>query len=62
MVSEALKLEVVKLAVRSSIRLQKTSDSIVERPSPSRTKEEITDGLLSGAVGALAASESSVSL
>jgi hypothetical protein len=58
---QTLELEVVQLAVRSSTILQKTSDRALWRSQPpSKMKEETTDILGAGAVGASVTSRSSV--
>jgi hypothetical protein len=42
---QTLELEVVQLAVGSSIRLQKMRNGIVEEPAPSQAEEEIATRL-----------------
>lgn len=53
-------LEIIKLVVGYSVRLWKTSDSIVEEPAPSQTKEEITDSLCASVMGTPITPRSSV--
>jgi hypothetical protein len=52
--------EIIKLVVGSSIRLWKTSESIVEEPAPSQTKEGSIERLCASVLGALVTPRSSV--